>query len=329
MRCPPPRGRAPGRPPSPQAAPCASPSPPCQATSTPSRRVGAGASTAQILGPTSGDPVRITHDGGWRVDTDYARSVEVVDEKPLTVRVRLNPDAVWQDGTPITAKDMREFQRAMSGGVKGLEVASTDGYDDIDSVKGGDDRFEYTVTFDTTRSDWPRLRLPAPPGRRVDQAQGVQPGIPHQGGAVQRAVRRDVRQCQDRNDHRGAQPALVGPQASSGEGGVAHRRPDCAGRGVRGRRARRRLGRRHHLRQGVRRRHGATSRRCPVVAPHPQWRTRTARERRRSPCCRRRDRPQGAGHRRCPRGRCARTHGRQSAPRAGSAWLQATSPARS
>jgi peptide/nickel transport system substrate-binding protein len=124
---------------------------------------GSGASTAQVLGPTTGSPVRITTDGSWRVDTDYARSVDVVDKKPLTVRVRLNPDAVWQDGTPIATKDMTAFRRAMSGNVDGLEVASTDGYDDIESVER-DGRFEYTVTFDSPRSDWPLYiypRLPA------------------------------------------------------------------------------------------------------------------------------------------------------------------------
>ena len=124
---------------------------------------GAGASSAQVLGPTTGSPVRITTDGGWRVDTDYARSVDVIDKKPLTVRVRLNPDAVWQDGTPITTKDMTAFRRAMSGNVDRLEVASTDGFDDIDSVER-DGRFEYTVTFDSPRSDWPLYiypRLPA------------------------------------------------------------------------------------------------------------------------------------------------------------------------
>jgi len=124
---------------------------------------GAGASAAQILAPTTGDPVRLTTDGGWKVDPDYARAVDVVDRKPLTVRVRLNRDAVWQDGTPITAKDMTSFQRAMSGDVKGLEVASTDGYDDIESVEPGDDRFEYTVTFDAPRSDWPQLIYPKLP----------------------------------------------------------------------------------------------------------------------------------------------------------------------
>ncbi len=125
---------------------------------------GAGAATTQVLAPTTGSPVRITSDGGWRVDRDYASAVDVVDRRPLTVRVRLNPDAVWQDGTPIAAKDMKAFHRAMSGGVDGLEVASTDGFDDIDSVERGDNRFEYTVTFGTPRSDWPRYiypRLPA------------------------------------------------------------------------------------------------------------------------------------------------------------------------
>ncbi len=124
---------------------------------------GSGASTAQVLGPTTGSPVRITTDGGWRVDTDYARSVDVIDKKPLTVRVRLSPDAVWQDGTPITTKDMTAFRRAMSGNVDRLEVPSTDGFDDIDSIDRGG-RFEYTVTFDTPRSDWPLYiypRLPA------------------------------------------------------------------------------------------------------------------------------------------------------------------------
>ncbi len=125
---------------------------------------GAGSSSAQVLAPTTGSPVRITDDGGWRVDTDYARAIDVVGKKPLTVRVRLNRDAVWQDGTPIAATDMAAFQRAMSGKVKGLEVASTDGYDDIKSVERGADRFEYTVTFKTPRSDWPQYvypRLPA------------------------------------------------------------------------------------------------------------------------------------------------------------------------
>ena len=129
----------------------------------PEQADGAGATTNQVLRPTTGGPVRITTDGGWRVDPDYARSVDVLDRRPLTVRVRLNPDAVWQDGTPITTKDMVAFHSAMSGEVDGLEVVSTDGYDDIGSIERGD-RFEYTVTFDTPRSDWPRFiypRLPA------------------------------------------------------------------------------------------------------------------------------------------------------------------------
>jgi peptide/nickel transport system substrate-binding protein len=124
---------------------------------------GVGSAAGQILAPTSGSPVRIVEDGGWRVDRHYARAVDVLDRRPLTVRVRLNPDAVWQDGTPIAARDMRSFQRAMSGNVRGLEIASTDGWDDIESVER-DGRFEYTVTFERPRADWPLYiypRLPA------------------------------------------------------------------------------------------------------------------------------------------------------------------------
>ncbi len=124
---------------------------------------GVGSSADQLLAPTTGGPVRITEDGGWRVDPDYAESIDVVDRKPLRIRVRLNRDAVWQDGTPITTRDMTAFQRAMSGKVDGLEVASTDGWDDIDKVKR-DGRFAYTVTFDRPRADWPLYiypRLPA------------------------------------------------------------------------------------------------------------------------------------------------------------------------
>jgi peptide/nickel transport system substrate-binding protein len=124
---------------------------------------GAGSSAGQVLAPTTGGPVRIVEDGGWRVDHDYARAVDVLDRRPLTVRVRLNRNAVWQDGTPIAARDMRAFQRAMSGRVKGLEVASTDGWDDIQSIDRHG-RFEYTVRFERPRADWPLYiypRLPA------------------------------------------------------------------------------------------------------------------------------------------------------------------------
>ncbi len=120
---------------------------------------GATPDAATLLGPTTGAAVRITADGGWTVDHDYARSVRVVDEDPLTVEVELNEQAVWEGGSSITSADMVAFWRAMSGEVAGLEVASTDGYDDIESVEPDGD-FRYTITFDEPRSDWPKYVYP-------------------------------------------------------------------------------------------------------------------------------------------------------------------------
>lgn len=123
----------------------------------------AGSEAARILEPTIGSAIRITADGGWEVDKNYARAVEVVKQDPLTIRVDLNRQAVWQGGTAITAADMVAFWKAQNGSSKKFEVRSTEGYDDITAVKPGDDKYSYTVTFDDPTTDWPRYVYPALP----------------------------------------------------------------------------------------------------------------------------------------------------------------------
>lgn len=120
----------------------------------------ANSDAARILAPTSGGAVRITADGGWTVDPDYARSVEVVDKNPLTVEVKLNKNAVWQGGTSITAKDMIAFWKAQNGSNDAFEVTSTDGYDAISAVEPAKSRFDYTVTFKEPTADWPQYIYP-------------------------------------------------------------------------------------------------------------------------------------------------------------------------
>lgn len=119
----------------------------------------AGSEVGRLLGPTSGNAVRITADGGWEVDPDYARDVEVVDEEPFTVRVRLNPDAVWEGGTAITARDMTAYWKALRGTDDAYEVASSDGWDDIEAVTS-DEPDEYEVEFRDRRPDWPLFVYP-------------------------------------------------------------------------------------------------------------------------------------------------------------------------
>nr|MCW2727743.1 hypothetical protein [Aeromicrobium sp.] len=120
----------------------------------------ADSDAAEILAPTTGGAVRITADGGWKVDPDYAESVEVSDEDPLTVEVELNRDAVWQGGTSITAQDMVAFWKAQNGSNPDFEVISTGGYDQIAAVEPGKDKFAYTVTFKQPTAEWPLYVYP-------------------------------------------------------------------------------------------------------------------------------------------------------------------------
>ncbi len=169
----------------------------------------------RILQPTVGSAVRLTADGGWKVDPNYARSVEVVDTSPLTIRVELNPRAVWQDGDPITADDMVAFWKAQNGSEEKFDVLSTQGYDEIDRVKRGDDEFSYTVTFDDPTADWPRYVYPALPANISSKAARFNKGFtdraipsngPYQVASIDRATGQVVQQRNPR--WWGAKPRL-------------------------------------------------------------------------------------------------------------------------
>ena len=74
----------------------------------------------------------------------------------------INPDAVWSDGTPITADDFAFTWKAnrsadpADGGC--ASVLSTNGYANIASVEGsGDDNKTVTVTYAEPYSDWQSL----------------------------------------------------------------------------------------------------------------------------------------------------------------------------
>lgn len=130
------------------------------ATFNPVHTNGVMSTAPQILAPTLGGAVRVDEDGSWRVDRDYARSVEVTDADPLTVRVELNPRAVWQGGTPITSADMVAYAAAMKG--DDFASAGPAVFDDVDSVEpDGDDAYE--VVFEDPNADWPAAIYPMLP----------------------------------------------------------------------------------------------------------------------------------------------------------------------
>jgi peptide/nickel transport system substrate-binding protein len=78
---------------------------------------------------------------------------EGVDESgdPFTVTYQINPDAVWDDGTPITCADV-EFTWQAKMNTTG--VVSQVGYELMESVAPGDEEGSCVVTFTEPFADW-------------------------------------------------------------------------------------------------------------------------------------------------------------------------------
>jgi peptide/nickel transport system substrate-binding protein len=79
------------------------------------------------------------------LNTQLMESAVETNTNPQTIVYKLNPKAVWQDGTPITADDFIYNWQAQSGntaytdvGGKPYDTAATAGYNQIQSVVGSD-----------------------------------------------------------------------------------------------------------------------------------------------------------------------------------------------
>jgi peptide/nickel transport system substrate-binding protein len=112
--------------------------------------------------PTTGGPITIKEDGTTAVDPDYAKSVEVVSDDPQVVEVKLNPAAVWEDGSPITYKDWVATWKAQNGSNEAYLPASTAIWEDISSIESAGNDFDFTVTFSKVNADWATIFVGAP-----------------------------------------------------------------------------------------------------------------------------------------------------------------------
>lgn len=113
--------------------------------------------TNDIVETTLGGPFKIDESGVPVLDENYASSAEITSEDPQVVEIKLNPDAVWEDGTPITVADYRATWQALNGTNEEYVPASTAGYEDIASVEQGDDEFHVIITFSSVYADWQAL----------------------------------------------------------------------------------------------------------------------------------------------------------------------------
>ncbi|WP_298942000.1 ABC transporter family substrate-binding protein [uncultured Microbacterium sp.] len=115
------------------------------------------ADTVDISEATIGGPFKIGEDGTPVLDENYATSAEITGDDPQVVEIKLNPEAVWEDGTPITVADYQAFWAAQNGTNEAYTPASTAGYEDITSVEQGADEFDVVITFSQVYADWQSL----------------------------------------------------------------------------------------------------------------------------------------------------------------------------
>ena len=105
-------------------------------------------------------------------DPDYLTGEpELSPGPPQVVKYKLNPRAVWFDGTPITAADLIAQWKALDGKDPAFHVSSSNGYDHIKSVTQGANQFEAIVTFGTPYADWKGLYSPLYPAATNSHAE--------------------------------------------------------------------------------------------------------------------------------------------------------------
>ena len=125
---------------------------------------GTSADVANIVGALL--PSMFTFDSEARPNPnrDFVDSAELTAKEPRqVVTYRINRKGTWDDGRPITTADFEAQWKAMSGTNPAYRIASSSGYDQIESVTAGADDREVLVTFRRPYADWKALFSPLYP----------------------------------------------------------------------------------------------------------------------------------------------------------------------
>jgi peptide/nickel transport system substrate-binding protein len=87
----------------------------------------------------------------------------IVTDPKQVITYEIHPKAAWSDGTPITWEDFYWQWKASSGTDKAYQIASSTGYDAIESVKRGASDREVVVTYARHFADWQSIFSPLYP----------------------------------------------------------------------------------------------------------------------------------------------------------------------
>ncbi|MDX6228020.1 MAG: glutathione transport system substrate-binding protein, partial [Frankiales bacterium] len=115
-------------------------------------------------------------DLSYKLASDYFLSAEETSTGPQTIVYTINPEAVWNDGTPLNADDLiltwnLQSSKACGGAAADApassptfcDPASTSGYDQIKSLTSSNNGETATLVFATPYSDWRSLFGPIMP----------------------------------------------------------------------------------------------------------------------------------------------------------------------
>lgn len=103
------------------------------------------------------------------MNSDLLDSASETSTSPETITYKIKQNAVWSDGAPIDASDFIYAWQVQNGADANIPVASTTGYQNIQSVTGSDNGKTVTVVFKTTFPDWKSLFGPLYPAHIAKQ----------------------------------------------------------------------------------------------------------------------------------------------------------------
>lgn len=94
----------------------------------------------------------VTHDPSW-----LSQQPTVTTDQQTVVTFHLNPQATWNDGSPITVRDFEATVAACNGSHPDFQCATTEGWDQVEKVTPGASAQDVVVTFKQPYPDWAGL----------------------------------------------------------------------------------------------------------------------------------------------------------------------------
>ena len=108
--------------------------------------------------------------GKLAVNKNYVSSFTQIKSSPQTLRIVLNPKAVWSDGKKIGLADFVGQWRALNGKNPSYEILNSQGYANIKSIQAGKSAGEILVVMTKTNPDWRELFSPLLPAALTKDA---------------------------------------------------------------------------------------------------------------------------------------------------------------